>query len=73
MDATAHEILARNLRTSLDLNADGFAMKRQQLRLRHPDVDEETIDCHFRAWLRERPGAELGDGVGRPLSWPLTR
>lgn len=71
MDDTAREELAAKLRFSLAMSKDGFAMKRQQLRRRNPDADEVEIDRLFRLWLQDRPGAELGDGYGRPISWPL--
>ena len=66
----ARERLAEKLRISLALSEDGFNMKRQQMRRRFPDANESEIDRMFRAWLQERPGAEYGDGVGRPGSWP---
>jgi hypothetical protein len=70
MDDAARERLAEKLRFSLAMSEDGFKMKRQQLRRRHPTADEAEIDRLFRAWLQERPGAEHGDGVGRPGTWP---
>jgi hypothetical protein len=66
-------IAAQKLRVALELNESGFEMKLQQLRRRFPDADEAEIDDRFRAWLRDRPGAEHGDGVGRPGSWPRVR
>lgn len=54
------------LRTALALFDDGVALKRQNLRRRHPELSEEHIDDLLRDWLRERPGAEAGDGVGTP-------
>jgi hypothetical protein len=68
--APAREILAEKLRVSLALSEDGFALKRQQLRRRFPEADEAEIDRLFRAWLQDRPGAEYGDGVGTPVTWP---
>ena len=73
MDDTARERLAENLRVSLALSEDGFAMKRQQFRRRFPEADEVEIDRMFRAWLQDRPGAEYGDGVGTPVTWPRRR
>jgi hypothetical protein len=72
-DAAARELLAEKLRISLALSQDGFTMKRQQFRRRYPEADEAEIDRLFRAWLQDRPGAEDGDGVGRPVSWPRRR
>jgi len=39
---------------------------RQNLRRRNPEASEEEIEKGIRQWLRRRPGAEDGDGVGRP-------
>jgi hypothetical protein len=61
---------AARLRTTFDLFVAGVRMMRQNLRRRHPDASEEEIDGHLRAWLSRRPGAEYGDGVGRPVAWP---
>jgi len=70
MDDANRDLLAEKLRSSLAMSEDGFNMKRQQLRRRNPEADEAEIDRLFRAWLQERPGAEHGDGVGRPGVWP---
>jgi hypothetical protein len=39
---------------------------RQNLRRRNPEASEEEIEEGIREWLGRRPGAEHGDGVGRP-------
>ena len=57
---------AERLRIALDLHDAGVEMMRQNLRRRHPDVDENEIERLLVAWLHERPGAEQGDAVGRP-------
>lgn len=44
--------------------------KRQQLRARQPELPEAEIDSQVEAWLRERRGAENGDGEGRAIEWP---
>lgn len=61
---------AANLRAAFDLFAAGSRMMRQSLRRRHPGLDEAAIDVLYREWLHERPGAEQGDGAGRPVTWP---
>lgn len=60
----------QRLRTALALFDDGVDLMRQNLRRRHPDASTATIERLVAAWLRERPGAEHGDGVGRPRSLP---
>lgn len=58
---------AARLRMALELFEDGVALQRQNLRRAHPDASDEEIAQLLRAWLRERPGAEHGDAVGRPV------
>jgi len=36
-----------------------------RLKEMHPDLTPEQIEMEIRKWLKVRPGAELGDGVGR--------
>ena len=52
------------------LSDAAIEMKRAQLRRQHPDISGKRIDELLEAWLRERPGAEHGDGIGRPVEWP---
>lgn len=48
----------------------GVAMQRQNLRRRHPDATEAELDALLQRWLEHPAGAEHGDAVGRPVSWP---
>lgn len=57
---------AARLRMALAMFEDGVALMRQNLRRAHPEASDEEIEQRLGAWLRERPGAEHGDGVGRP-------
>lgn len=72
-DGFARVQLAEKLRISLEMSSEGFEMKRMQLRRRFPEADDAEIDRRLGSWLQERPGAEHGDGVGRPVSWPRVR
>jgi hypothetical protein len=45
----------------------GIGLKRQSLRRADPEATDEEIDACLTKWLRERPGAEAGDCVGRPI------
>jgi Rv0078B-related antitoxin len=54
-------------RTTLDLFDTGLDLMRQNLRHEHPEADADDIDRRLRQWLHERPGAESGDGEGRPV------
>lgn len=61
---------AARLRVAMELFEAGVEMMRQTLRRDHPDLASQEIEARLRAWLRERPGAEFGDAVGRRISWP---
>jgi hypothetical protein len=52
------------MRTALDLYEVGEGMMRQQLRRRRGD--EAAASAALNAWRQRRPGAEHGDGPGRP-------
>jgi hypothetical protein len=56
----------QRLRIALDLHDFGVKMMRQNLRRRYPEASDEEIEKKLLEWLRERPGAEHGDGVGKP-------
>ena len=55
------------MRATFDLYETAQIMMRQNLRRRYPDLDDEEINRRLEAWRRRRPGAEHGDGVGRPV------
>jgi len=57
---------AARLRVALDLHTLGEQMLRQRLRREQPQIAAAELDAAVAAWLRERPGAELGDAVGLP-------
>jgi len=59
-------ILAR-MQVAFDLYETAVVMMRQNLRRRHPEADPAEIERRLSAWLRQRPGAEDGDGAGRPV------
>jgi Rv0078B-related antitoxin len=59
--ATKSSSPASAFQESLDLFATGLALMRQNLRRRHANADEVTIDQLLNDWLLERPGAKLGD------------
>lgn len=70
MATTKRELIAERFRTTLELFELGEAMLRQKLRRKHPLASEAEIEAQIREWLERRPGAEHGDGVGRPVAWP---
>jgi hypothetical protein len=55
---------------TLDLFEAAEQIMRQNLRRRFPDAAPEEIESRLVSWLQERPGAELGDAVGRSVPWP---
>ena len=57
-------------RTALDLFELSERMLRQKLRRTHPEASEAEIEAEVRARLRHRPGADHGDGEGRPVELP---
>lgn len=60
----------QKLSLSLRMFDYGCAIMRETLKRGHPDADDAMIEELLRAWLRQRPGAEGGDCVGRQASWP---
>ena len=65
--STSRASSAARLEAALELFETGVALMRQNLRRRHPSDTEEGIDRRLRAWLSDRPGAEMGDCPGRPV------
>ncbi len=70
MNTVRDENAAARLRTAFDLFVAGERMMRQNLHRRHPEADDAVIELMLRNWLRQRPGAEHGDGAGRRVAWP---
>ena len=60
----------RRMAIAFDLFEVAVQMKRQNLRRQIPSATEEEIEHGVREWLHKRPGAEHGDGVGRPVGLP---
>jgi hypothetical protein len=58
---------AAAFRTTLDLFEAGLELMRQNLRRIHPKAADEDIERFLDEWLLERPGAESGDCLGRPV------
>lgn len=59
------EVLQR-MQSAFDLYQAAEDIMRQNLRRRNPGASDEEIEGGIREWLQRRPGAEHGDGVGRP-------
>ena len=54
------------MRMTMDLYEAAEQIMRQNIRRRHPGLSEAKVEERFVEWLHRRPGAEHGDGVGRP-------
>jgi len=67
------EEAAARLKITLELSELGVGMTRERLRREHPHASKTELDALLARWLRERPGAEEGDGVGKPVTWPRAR
>jgi Rv0078B-related antitoxin len=63
-------LIAERFKTAMELFEVAEAMLRQKLRRKYPLASEAEIEAHMQEWLEWRPGAEQGDGVGRPVAWP---
>jgi signal transduction histidine kinase len=68
--ADARDQAAARLRAALEMFETGLQMMRQNLRRNHPSLSDAELEERVTAWLRERPGAEFGDAVGRRVPWP---
>ncbi len=68
--ADDRETLASRLRLTVELHEEGVQIMRQNLRREDPDATDAEIERRLQQWLTERPGAEFGDGAGRPGTWP---
>ena len=58
-------VMAR-MAIAFDLFDTSLAIMHQNLRRRNPGASEAEIEAGVREWLHRRPGAEHGDGEGRP-------
>lgn len=58
---------------TLDLFDLAERVMRQNLRRKYPGASPAQIEDRLREWLRHRPGAEHGDGEGRPGTWPRSQ
>jgi hypothetical protein len=57
---------AERLRLAIEMFDFGMLMQRTRLRREHPEAAESAIDLAVQEWLLSRPGAPLGDAIGRP-------
>ncbi len=60
------EDAAARLRLALDMQREGTALMRENVRRRHPDATQAKLDELFEQWLLGRPM----DAPGRVVPWP---
>lgn len=70
MDRTDRRAVESRIELAFELVEDGIDVTRQRLRRELPDATPEQIELRIEQWLRERPGAPLGDAEGRPIALP---
>ncbi|HVR63348.1 MAG TPA: hypothetical protein VMU50_15715 [Polyangia bacterium] len=63
---------AEQFQTALDMFDFAESMVRQRISRENPKLSDDEVEARVRDWLRIRPGAEHGDGEGRPGLWPRT-
>lgn len=56
---------ARRIRAVFDMYEFGEQMYRAKLRRERPGATKEEIEALVRTWRTNRPGAPMGDAVGR--------
>ncbi len=57
------EVLER-MQMAFELYEVAEAMKRQNVRRRHPELSADEVEARVLDWLRHRPGARHGDADG---------
>lgn len=58
--------VAYPLAVAFELLDMGMRMRAERHRREHPEATEADVDAVVFAWMRDRPGATLGDSPGRP-------
>lgn len=69
----SHEEAAKHLSLAFKMYEVATEMMRDRYRHHLPNETEDEIQARVTAWLHERPGAEQGDGRGRPGTWPRSQ
>lgn len=69
MGRPRRETAAQRLELAMDMQREGLALMRENLRRQHPTTSEQELDALFDAWLMARPC----DAPGRLIEWPRPR
>ncbi|HYQ02789.1 MAG TPA: hypothetical protein VER96_29160 [Polyangiaceae bacterium] len=70
MSEPSRETPTEKMRIAFSLVEVAERMLRQRLRRESPDISDEALEERIGAWYARRTGAEFGDGVGIPATWP---
>ena len=70
MSGPGRETPTEKLRIAFALIDVAERMLRQRVRRESPGISDQVLEERVGAWYARRPGAELGDGVGIPATWP---
>ena len=57
------------VQTAFELLEFAVGMRAERFRREHPGATDDEVRSCVRAWLLDRPGAPLGDAVGRDACW----
>jgi len=63
----ARKLARARMNMALALTDFGEEALRRRLARNHPGISESEIAAQAAQWYRQRPGAELGDSVGKPI------
>jgi len=66
-EPTRAAVVMKRMQVAFDLFETAQLIMRQNLRRRHPELEDAEIERRLIEWRHRRPGAEYGDGVGRPV------
>lgn len=55
------------MEVALELFETAQLIMLQNLRRRYPSLDKAALEERLAEWRKQRPGAEFGDGIGRPI------
>jgi hypothetical protein len=70
MEPDEAKVMGERLRLALDMHDFGVEMLWFAIKRENPESTDSEVTGMLNARMRIRSGAELGDGVGRPGTWP---
>ena len=70
MEPDEAKVMGERLRLALDMHDFGVEMLWFAIKRENPGCSDSELVGILNARMRIRPGAEFGDAVGRPGTWP---